>query len=42
MIGLNSGTLKFKLEIERIGNFLDLDELKIKEAMESGKTTLIS
>jgi len=42
VIGLNSGTLKFKLEIERIGNFLDLDELKIKEAMESGKTTLIS
>lgn len=39
---MNSGTLKFKLEIERIGNFLDLDELKIKEAMESGKTTLIS
>ncbi len=42
MIGLNSTTLKFKLEIERIGNVLDLDELKIKEAMESGKTTLIS
>ena len=42
MIGLNSATLKFKLEIERIGNVLDLDELKIKEAIEHGKTTMIS
>ncbi len=42
VIVLSSEPLNFKLEIERIGNILDLDELKIKEAMESGKSTLIS
>ena len=42
MIGLNSTLLTFKLEIERIGNILDLDEFKIKEAAERGKSTLIS
>ncbi|VVB91139.1 Uncharacterised protein [uncultured archaeon] len=34
--------MTFKLEIERLGNILDLDEYKIKEALEHGKSTLIS
>ncbi len=42
MIILNSTLLTFKLEIERIGNVLDLDEFKIKEATERGRSTLIS
>jgi hypothetical protein len=39
---LNSTLLTFKLEIERIGNLLDLDDFKIKEAIEHGKSTFIS
>ncbi len=35
-------TLTFKVDIERIGNMLELDEFKIKEAIEHGKSTLIS
>jgi hypothetical protein len=42
VIGLNSTIMTFKLEIERLGNILDLDEYKIKEALEHGKSTLIS
>jgi len=34
--------MTFKLEIERLGNILDLDEYKIKEVLEHGKSTLIS
>ncbi len=34
--------MTFKLEIERLGNILDLDEYKIKESLEHGKSTLIS
>jgi hypothetical protein len=37
---LNSTT--FKLDIERIGHILDMDEFKINEAKEHGKSTLIS
>ncbi len=40
MIVLNSTT--FKLDIERIGHILDMDEFKIHEAKERGKSTLIS
>ncbi|MBU4373190.1 MAG: hypothetical protein KKD69_05395 [Euryarchaeota archaeon] len=40
MIVLNSTT--FKLDIERIGHILDMDEFKIHEAKEHGKSTLIS
>lgn len=39
---MNSTITTFKLEIERLGNILDLDEYKIKEALEHGKSTLIS
>jgi hypothetical protein len=39
---LNSTIMTFKLEIERLGNILDLDEYKIKETLEHGKSTLIS
>ncbi|VVB96412.1 Uncharacterised protein [uncultured archaeon] len=39
---LNETTLTFRLDIERIGNIIDLDEFKIKEAREQGKSTLIS
>ncbi len=39
---MNSTLMTFKLEIERLGNILDLDEYKIKEALEHGKSTLIS
>ncbi len=39
---MNSTLLTFKLEIERIGNVLDMDDFKIKEAVERGKSTLIS
>ncbi len=39
---MNSTIMTFKLEIERLGNILDLDEYKIKEALEHGKSTLIS
>ncbi len=41
MIMLNS-TTSFKLDIERIGHVLDMDEFKINEARERGKSTLIS
>ncbi len=41
MIGLNTITA-FKLEIERIGHVLEMDEYKINEAREHGKSTLIS
>ncbi len=34
--------MTFKLEIERLGNIIDLDEYKIKETLEHGKSTLIS
>ncbi len=37
-----SSTEAFKLDIERIGNVLDLDNYKIHEARENGKSTLIS
>ncbi len=39
---MNSTIMTFKLEIERLGNILDLDEYKIKEALNHGKSTLIS
>ncbi|MCZ7357934.1 MAG: hypothetical protein O8C66_15860 [Candidatus Methanoperedens sp.] len=42
MMVLNASLLKFKLDIERIGHIIDLDEFKIKEASEQGKSTLIS
>lgn len=38
---LNS-TTSFKLDIERIGHILDMDDFKINEAKEHGKSTLIS
>ncbi len=37
---MNSAT--FKLDMERIGHVLDMDEFKINEAKEHGKSTLIS
>lgn len=37
---LNATT--FKLDIERIGHVLEMDEYKIKEALERGRSTLIS
>ena len=37
---MNSAT--FKLDIERVGHVLDMDEFKINEAKEHGKSTLIS
>lgn len=40
MIVLNSAA--FKLDIERIGHVLEMDEFKINEAKERGKSTLIS
>ncbi len=39
---MNSTIMTFKLEIERLGNIIDLDEYKIKEVLEHGKSTLIS
>jgi hypothetical protein len=39
---LNSTLLTLKVEIDRIGNVVDLDDFKIKEAIEHGKSTLIS
>ncbi len=39
---LDVAPVTFKLDIERIGNTLDLDDFKIKEAAERGKSTLIS
>ncbi|HEY9245253.1 MAG TPA: hypothetical protein VIO11_00250 [Candidatus Methanoperedens sp.] len=39
---LNATTLTFKVDINRIGTTLELDEFKIKEVMEHGKSTLIS
>jgi hypothetical protein len=35
-------TTSFKLDIERIGHVIDLDEFKINEAKVRGKSTLIS
>lgn len=40
-MGLNTIT-SFRLEIERIGHVLDMDEFKINEAKERGKSTMIS
>jgi len=34
--------LKLKLDIERIGNTLGLDEFRIKESKENGASTMIS
>ncbi len=39
---LDVAPVTFKLDIERIGHTLDLDDFKIKEALEHGKSTLIS
>lgn len=39
---MSAAILKFKLDIERVGNVLELDDFKIKEAEENGKSTLIS
>ena len=39
---MNATILRIKLDIERLGNVLDLDEYKIKDATEHGKSTLIS
>ncbi|MCE8425510.1 MAG: hypothetical protein J5U17_07000 [Candidatus Methanoperedens sp.] len=39
---MSAAILKFKLEIERIGNVLELDDFKIKEASDNGKSTFIS
>lgn len=41
MIGLNTLT-SFRLNIERIGHVLDMDEYKIDEARKLGKSTMIS
>jgi hypothetical protein len=40
-MGLNTIT-SFRLDIERIGHVLDMDEFKINEAKERGKSTMIS
>jgi len=40
-MGLNTIT-SFRLDIERIGHVLDMDEFKINEAREHGKSTMIS
>ena len=42
MINLDSETSKLKLDMERIGNTLGLDEFRIKESNENGSSTLIS
>jgi len=42
VIVLSAALLTFKIEVERIANILELDDFKIKEAIENGKTTLIS
>ena len=42
MINLDSETSKLKLDMERIGNTLGLDEFRIKESNENGGSTLIS
>ena len=34
--------MAFRLDIERIGHILDMDEFKINEAKERGKSTMIS
>ncbi len=39
---LSTTISKFKLDIDRIGSTLDMDEFKIKEAMQQGRSTLIS
>ncbi len=41
-MGSNETITTFKLEIDRLGNVLELDEYKINEAIEHGKSTLIS
>lgn len=42
MIDLDSETSKLKLDMERIGNTLELDEFRISESKENGASTLIS
>ena len=42
MIDLDTEKLKLKLDIERIGNTLGLDEFRIKESKENGASTMIS
>lgn len=42
MIDLDTEKLKLKLDIERIGNTLGLDEFRIKESKENGGSTMIS
>ncbi len=40
---MDSNTItSFRLDIERIGHVLDMDEFKIKEAKDRGKSTMIS
>lgn len=39
---MDSETSKLKLDMERIGNTLELDEFRIKESKENGASTLIS
>ena len=39
---MSTAILKFKLDIERIGNVLELDDFKIREVADNGKSTLIS
>jgi hypothetical protein len=41
VIGLNT-TTSIKLDVERIGHVLEMDDYKINEARSSGKSTLIS
>ncbi len=41
MIGLNA-TTSIKLDIDRIGHILEMDEYKLNEARSTGKSTLIS
>lgn len=38
----STSMLTFKVEIDRIGNVLDLDDFKVKDAMQHGKSTMIS
>lgn len=40
-MGLDAITL-FRLDIERIGHIIDMDDYKINEAKQSGKSTMIS
>ncbi|HLB70015.1 MAG: hypothetical protein OIN88_12280 [Candidatus Methanoperedens sp.] len=38
----STSMLTFKVEIDRIGNVLDLDDFKVKDAVQHGKSTMIS